>query len=588
MTPRTPAPARPSTTATRRSAAHAGDTGAKWRRRIAYLFLIGYAVLLFVPFTWSVVTSFKTLPDSVHLTLIPQPFTTAGWEFAFHAARRRRIQVLFFNSLIIATAVTITNLVLGSMAGYAFARLRFPGREVLFLIVLATLMIPDQLRLVPVYLLFNGLGLTRGVGQYIGVITVMAISATSIFLLRQYFLSIPRDLEEAAKIDGAGFFTTFVRVMLPLAGPALAAVAILQFQGTWNSFFWPLLLLGDQAALHAAAGAQLLPARRRLFEELAAADGHGRHGDDPGPRAVRVLPALLRRRDRGQWRQGLTRSALWCRSRSRSLARPSIPGSLRASVVDFFYNSWRLVPANLVWGVAFVAIALTGLFAPLLGVLLVPLLAVPTVGLFRIAALIVRGGSVSLGDGFAAFRTYLWPSLAAGVAMTVAVLVGTWDFAAGITSDSAVGLGDGDARRVGAPRRRGAVRWRSGRCSSTRCAPIGPSASASASPGSSWSPTRSGSSASWSCSPSSRSRASWPSPRWSRSASPTGRWSHATGSCPPPTGWRRGWRCAIRSLSRRRGRRSGSDRPCRWHQTRSRRTRTRPGGRPGPRPAAGR
>ena len=121
------------------------------------------------------------------------------------------------------------------------------------------------------------------------------------------------------------------------------------------------------------------------------------------------------------------------------LARPSIPGSLRASVVDFFYNSWRLVPANLAWGVAFVAIALTGLFAPLLGVLLVPLLAVPTVGLFRIAALIVRGGSVSLGDGFAAFRTYLWPSLAAGVAMTVAVLVGTWDFASGITSDSALG-----------------------------------------------------------------------------------------------------------------------------------------------------
>ena len=226
-------------------AAHAGDTGAKRRRRIAYLFLIGYAVVLFIPFTWSVVTSFKTLPDSVHLTLIPQPFTTAGWEFAF-TQLTPPIQVLFFNSLIIATAVTLTNLVLGSMAGYAFARLRFPGREVLFLIVLATLMIPDQLRLVPVYLLFNGLGLTRGVGQYIGVITVMAISATSIFLLRQYFLSIPRDLEEAAKIDGAGFFTTFVRVMLPLAGPALAAVAILQFQGTWNSFFWPLLLLGDQ------------------------------------------------------------------------------------------------------------------------------------------------------------------------------------------------------------------------------------------------------------------------------------------------------------------------------------------------------
>ena len=106
-------------------------------------------------------------------------------------------------------------------------------------------MIPDQLRLIPVYLILNGVGLTKGDLQYAGVILVLAISGTSIFLLRQYFLSIPRDLEEAAKIDGAGFFTTYARVMLPLAGPALAAVSILQFQGTWNDFFWPLILFGQ-------------------------------------------------------------------------------------------------------------------------------------------------------------------------------------------------------------------------------------------------------------------------------------------------------------------------------------------------------
>src|SRR4029078_1078953 len=82
-----------------------------------------------------------------------------------------------------------------------------------------------------------------GIGQYVSVILVLAISATSIFLMRQYFLTIPRDLGESARIDGAGFFTTFWRVMLPLAGPALAAVAILQFQGTWNGFFWPVILL---------------------------------------------------------------------------------------------------------------------------------------------------------------------------------------------------------------------------------------------------------------------------------------------------------------------------------------------------------
>jgi multiple sugar transport system permease protein len=219
-----------------------GDRGKVWRRRLAYAFLIGYALLMFVPFVWTVITSFKTLPDSVRLTIIPEPFTTAGWEFAL-THLNPSVAVLFTNSLIIAVSVTVSNLVLGSLAGYAFARLRFPGREVLFLVVLATLMIPDQLRLVPIYILLDKFGLTRGVLQYVAVIVILAISASTIFLLRQYFLTIPRDLEEAARIDGAGFFTTFWRIMLPLATPALAAVTILQFQGSWNSFFWPVVLL---------------------------------------------------------------------------------------------------------------------------------------------------------------------------------------------------------------------------------------------------------------------------------------------------------------------------------------------------------
>jgi multiple sugar transport system permease protein len=224
-----------------------GDRGAGWRRRVAYAVLIGYALLMFVPFAWSIITSFKTLPDSVQLTFLPQPFTLDGWFYAWQKLAPP-LPVMFLNSAVIAAAVTLTNLVLGSLAGYAFARLKFPGRELLFLIVLATLMIPDQLRLVPVYVLFNNVfGLTRGIDQYVAVIIVFAISATSVFLLRQYFLSMPRDLEEAARIDGAGFFTTFWRVMLPLAGPALSAVAILQFQGTWNGFFWPLIFLRDKS-----------------------------------------------------------------------------------------------------------------------------------------------------------------------------------------------------------------------------------------------------------------------------------------------------------------------------------------------------
>lgn len=228
------------------SAAEMAGGGGRWRRRAAYAILIGYALLMFVPFAWTVITSFKTLPDSVRLTLIPQPFTLDAWRYAFENLQPT-VVVLFVNSLVIAIAVTVTNLVLGSLAGYAFARLRFPGRELLFLLVLATLMIPDQLRLVPIYILFNDIGLTRGALQYVAVVLMLAISASSIFLMRQYFLTIPRDLEEAARIDGAGFFTTFTRVMLPLATPALAAVTILQFQGTWNSFFWPVVFLTDKA-----------------------------------------------------------------------------------------------------------------------------------------------------------------------------------------------------------------------------------------------------------------------------------------------------------------------------------------------------
>ncbi len=221
-----------------------GDGSWRWRRRLAYTVLIGYAVLMFIPFGWSVITSFKTLPDSVRLTLIPDPFTLQGWQYAWNEMQPP-LPVLFLNSTVLAALITATNLVLGSIAGYAFARLRFPGRELLFLIVLATLMIPDQLRLVPVYLLMNAAGLTRGMGQYLAVVIVLAISGTSIFLMRQFFISMPRELEEAARIDGAGFFTTFRKVMLPLAGPALAAVAILTFQGTWNGFFWPLIFLQD-------------------------------------------------------------------------------------------------------------------------------------------------------------------------------------------------------------------------------------------------------------------------------------------------------------------------------------------------------
>lgn len=231
----------------------ADSTGAapseRWegvRRAIAYVLLGAYALLMFVPFAWSLATSFKTRPDAENISFIPDPLTLGGYITAWTEINPSLPQI-FLNSFIVAGSVTILNLILDSMGGYAFARLRFPGREFLFILVLATLMVPDQLRVVPVYTMLVNMGLVgRGIEAYIGLILILAVSATGLFLMRQYFLSIPRDLEEAAKIDGAGFVQTFARVILPLAGPALAAVAILQFQGAWNGLFWPTVIIRDR------------------------------------------------------------------------------------------------------------------------------------------------------------------------------------------------------------------------------------------------------------------------------------------------------------------------------------------------------
>ena len=198
--------------------------------------MFAIALLYFVPFLWMLSTSFKTLPETAHFDLLPKHPTLQAYRDAFSTFHFARYAA---NSVGLAVTVTCLNVFLCSLAGYAFARLRFPGREVLFILVLVTLMIPDQLRLVPIFVMFTNWHL---LGHYHGYVLIKLAMAAQLFLMRQYFLTIPRDLEEAAKLDGAGYFKTFWRVMLPLAGPAIAAVAILEFEGTWNDFFWPLII----------------------------------------------------------------------------------------------------------------------------------------------------------------------------------------------------------------------------------------------------------------------------------------------------------------------------------------------------------
>jgi multiple sugar transport system permease protein len=212
--------------------------GERARRVLTYAILLAISALFFIPFLWTISTSLKSLPETTGFDLLPNNPSLRAYrevltEFDFlrYAA----------NSFFLAGMITLANLILCSIGGYAFARLRFPGREVLFMLVLATLMIPDQLRLVPVFVMLSGWGL---VGSFKGYMLIKLVLATNLFFMRQYFLTIPRDFEEAAKLDNAGHFKTFRKVMLPLAGPALAAITILTFQGIWNEFFWPLILLG--------------------------------------------------------------------------------------------------------------------------------------------------------------------------------------------------------------------------------------------------------------------------------------------------------------------------------------------------------
>ena len=223
--------------------------GERARRLIAYGVMIVIALLYLVPLLWAVVTSLKTQAEAAAgFDLWPANPSLNAYREIWN--REDLSFVTFFkNSLILAASITAINLFLATLGGYAFARLRFPFREVLFLLVLGTLMIPDQLRLVPIFLMMIDFPITHwnltGTKQgYVFFGSSLAL-ATNLFLMRQYFLTIPRDYEEAAKLDGAGYFKTYARVMLPLAAPAVAAVAILTFQGTWNEFFWALILLGQ-------------------------------------------------------------------------------------------------------------------------------------------------------------------------------------------------------------------------------------------------------------------------------------------------------------------------------------------------------
>jgi multiple sugar transport system permease protein len=208
--------------------------GAWW----IYLLLILGIILLVGPFIWMVLGSFKTTGElrQVPPTWLPENWTLANYEDLFS---RLNFLGYFFNSTVVAVAVTLGNIVFCSMLGYALAKLTFPGKRILFVVVLGTLMVPSVVTFMPLFVLTANLGL---VNTHAGLILPFLVGAFGVFLMRQFIAGLPDELLDAARVDGAGEHYIFWRIILPLCGPALATLGILTFLGSWNSFLWPLVV----------------------------------------------------------------------------------------------------------------------------------------------------------------------------------------------------------------------------------------------------------------------------------------------------------------------------------------------------------
>lgn len=198
------------------------------------------AVATILPLLWLLSGTFKGPDETYQLNLIPQHPTLDNLRYVFTAVPFLRYM---FNSFFIACTVTIAALFFHSMAAYALARLRFPGREAIFLVIFSTFLVSLPVILVPLFILVKTLGMLN---SYTGLIIPSIFNAFGIFLLRQFYLGIPRELEEAAVLDGAGYWRVYWNLILPLSRPILAALAVFFFVYNWNAFLWPLTITNNQ------------------------------------------------------------------------------------------------------------------------------------------------------------------------------------------------------------------------------------------------------------------------------------------------------------------------------------------------------
>lgn len=205
---------------------------------LLYILLIISALTMIVPFLWMISTSLKTTQYtlSIPIHLLPDKVTFDSYKRLFEIMPFGK---MYANSLVVAILTTFGQLLISSMAAYAFARIKFRGSDLLFLLYLATMMIPSQVTVTPLFILMRYLG---WLDTYQGLIVPGLFRAFGVFLIRQYFLSLPKELEEAAYMDGANRLVIFVRVILPLSKPVLITQGLMAFMDSWNSYLWPLFV----------------------------------------------------------------------------------------------------------------------------------------------------------------------------------------------------------------------------------------------------------------------------------------------------------------------------------------------------------
>ncbi len=212
--------------------------------------LIFTSLLSIFPFIWLLSTSLKGNSENIFAyppTIIPKDFTFANYVGVWHRVDLMRY---FVNSMVVAGGTVLLNLILSSLAGYPLARMEFKGKKIAFFSILSTIMIPFQAIMLPVYLITLKLHLVDSVNNtagFIGLIMPFAVSAFGIFLMRQAFLAIPREMEEAAIVDGCNVFQVFWKVLLPMVKPSLAVLAIFTFIGSWGEFLWPSIILTKES-----------------------------------------------------------------------------------------------------------------------------------------------------------------------------------------------------------------------------------------------------------------------------------------------------------------------------------------------------